>query len=146
MDPYSSDQPYFFEKYFPASYHIAFQPPLHRHPGSFGVKPEDVDRRSSISKDTFEVFVNVKDFKAEEITVKTVNDMVIVAGKQGKRDNNAIPRHFEKHFRLPPFFDSEDVYSIISDDGILEIKAEPTSRKKMKHLDECKALDTVNKD
>ena len=145
MDPYGADQPYFFEKYFPASYHLTFNPPVHRHPGSFGISPEEADRRSQISKDKFEVFVNVKDFKADEITVKTVNDMVIVEGKQVKRSPNEIPRHFEKHFRLPPFFDSEDVFSIISDDGILEIKAEPASKKKMKHLDELKAADNVNK-
>lgn len=72
--------------------------------------------------------------------------MVIVAGKQAKRSATEIPRHFEKHYRLPPMFDSEDVYSEISDDGMLEIKCEPASKKKMRrHLDEMKAADTVNK-
>lgn len=64
MDPYGGgEQPYFFEKYFPASYHLTFNQPLHRHPGSFGIPREDLDRRSSITKDKFEVFVDVKDFK-----------------------------------------------------------------------------------
>lgn len=90
------------------------------------------------------MFVDVKEYKADEITVKTVNEMVVVEGKQEKRGPNTIPRHFIRHFRLPEFFDSEDVFSTISDDGILEIKALPASRKKMRHLDELKALDTVN--
>lgn len=62
MDAYGSE-PYFFEKYFPASYHLAFTPPVHRHPGSFGISREELDRRSQISKDKFEVFIDVKDFK-----------------------------------------------------------------------------------
>lgn len=90
------------------------------------------------------MFVDVKEYKADEITVKTINEMVVVEGKQEKRGSNTIPRHFIRHFRLPEFFDSEDVFSTISDDGILEIKALPASRKKMRHLDELKALDTVN--
>lgn len=85
--------------------------------------------------------------------MKTVDDMVVVQGKQIKRkysiskddiykrthslqinhSPDEIPRHFEMHFRLPPMFDSEDVYSEISEDGILEIIAE---KKKMLHLDE----------
>lgn len=132
------NEPYFFEKYFPASYSVSYRPPLRRHRGSFGLSHDE------ISRDKFEVFVSVNDFKPEEITVKTVNDMVIVEGKQLKRTPNSVPRHFEKHFRLPPFFDSEDVYSLISDDGILEIKAEPATKKKMRHLDELKAADNVN--
>lgn len=144
MDPFYESEPYFFEKYFPRSYHLSYCRPIHRHPGAFGISHDDLDRRSQISRDKFEVFVDINEFKPEEITVKTVNDMVIVEGKQGKRAPNTVPRHFEKHFRLPPFFDSEDVYSIISDDGILEIKAEPATKKKMRHLDELKAADNVN--
>lgn len=91
------------------------------------------------------MFIDVKDYKADEITVKTINEMVVVEGKQEKRSPNSIPRHFVRHFKLPEFFDSEDVFSTISDDGVLEIKALPASRKKMRHLDELKAQDTVNK-
>lgn len=140
-----SDTPYFFEKYFPASYHITFQPPVHRYPGSYNLSKEEMDRKSSISNEEFHVFVDVKEYRPDEITVKTINEMVIVEGKQNKRSPNEVPRHFVRHFQLPEFFDSEDVFSTISDDGILEVKALPASRKKMRHLDELKAADTVNK-
>lgn len=77
--------------------------------------------------------------------MRTINEMVIIEGKQTKRSANEIPRHFIRHFTLPPFFDSEDVWSTISADGILEVKALPAARKKMRHLDELRAADTVNK-
>lgn len=141
----SFGEPYFFEKYFPASYHITFQPPVHRHPGSYNYSTEEMERKSQISTNEFHVFVDVKEYRADEITVKTINEMVIVEGKQNKRNANEIPRHFVRHFQLPPMFDSEDVFSTISDDGILEVKALPASRKKMRHLDELKAADNVNK-
>lgn len=138
-------EPYFFEKYFPASYHITFQPPVHRHPGAYNYSQEELERKSHITNDEFQVFVDVKDYKADEITVKTINEMVIVEGKQEKRGPNTIPRHFIRHFKLPEFFDSEDVFSTISDDGVLEIKALPAARKKIRRrLDEIKAVDTVN--
>lgn len=112
MDPSHGAEPYFFEKYFPASYHLTFTPPVHRYPGSFNLPRDQLERRSSITSDKFEVFVDVKEFKPEEITVKTINGTVIVEGKQAKRSPNEVPRHFERHFQLPPFFDSEDVYSV----------------------------------
>lgn len=64
MDQYGGgEKPYFFEKHFPVSYHLTFNQPLHRHSGSFGVRPEEVDQRSQITDDKFEVFINVTRFK-----------------------------------------------------------------------------------
>lgn len=141
----SFSEPYFFEKYFPASYHITFQPPVHRHRGSYNYSQEEMERKSRISTDEFHVFLDVKEYRPDELTVKTINEMVIIEGKQNKRSPNEIPRHFIRHFTLPEFFDSEDVFSTISDDGILEVKSLPASRKKMRHLDELRAADTVNR-
>lgn len=140
----STTEPYFFEKYFPASYHLTFHPPISHHPGSYNFTREEIEKKSHVTSKEFQVFVDVKEFKPEEISVKTVNETIIVEGKQEKRPG-IVPRHFVRHFRLPDFFDSEDVYSSISDDGILEVKALPSSSKKFRHLDELKAADTVNK-
>lgn len=115
----SYGEPYFFEKYFPASYHITFQPPVHRYRGEYNYSREEMEQKSRISSDEFKVFVDVKDYKADEITVKTINEMVIVEGKQEKRGPNTIPRHFIRHFQLPPMFDSEDVQNFLSDDGTI---------------------------
>lgn len=62
--------------------------------------------------------------------MRTINETIIVEGKQEKRPGNAIPRHFVRHFRLPEFYDSEDVHSSITDDGILEISAMPAHKKR----------------
>lgn len=127
-------KPYFFEEYFPASYRLCFAPPVQRYPGELHMTPEEIEKKTEISKDHFEVYINVKEFLPNEITVKTVNETVIVEGKQEKRDKNSIPRHFIRYFRLPEFYDSEDVHSIISDDGILEITAKPAAKNKFQHL------------
>ena len=84
----SYGEPYFFEKYFPASYHITFQPPVNRHRGSYNYSKEEMERKSHISDNEFQVFLDVKDYRPHEITVKTINEMVIVEGKQNKRSPN----------------------------------------------------------
>lgn len=76
------------------------------------------------------LFYKVKDFQPNEITVKTINETIIVEGKQEKRPGNTVPRHFIRHFRLPEYYDSEDVFSTISDDGILDIRALPAQEKR----------------
>lgn len=126
-------RPYFFEEYFPSSYGLYFKPPVQRYPGKFNVPVEEIGKEH-ITDSGFEVFVDVKDFQPNEISVRTVNEVIIVEGKQEKRPGNALPRHFVRHFHLPEFYDSEDVFSFISDDGILEIKALPATKKRTKEL------------
>lgn len=127
----TSARPYFFEEYFPSSYRLCYAPPVQRHPGKFEVPKHELGKEH-IDADGFEVFLDVKDFKPEEVSVKTINEVIIVEGKQGKRPGNAVPRHFVRHFHLPEYYDSEDVFSAISDDGVLEIRAVPASKKKTK--------------
>lgn len=137
----SSTRPYFFEEHFPASYHLTFAPPVQRYPGKFNILREELGQEH-IDANGFEVFLDVKDFQPHEIHVRTIDEVIIVEGKQDKRPGNAMPRHFVRHFHLPEHYDSEDVFSLISDDGILEIKALPASMKRTKNTkkaDEKKA-------
>lgn len=127
----TSVRPYFFEEYFPSSYRLCYAPPVQRHPGKFDL-PKDELEKAHVDANGFEVFVDVKDFQPDEISVKTINEVIVVEGKQEKRPGNSLPRHFVRHFHLPPFYDSEDVFSFISDDGILEIRAVPADKKKTK--------------
>lgn len=128
----TSTRPYFFEEYFPASYHLAFAPPVQRYPGRFNHPRDDFDKEH-ITENGFEVFVDVKEFEPNEITVRTINEVIVVEGRQEKRPGSAhLPRHFIRHFHLPPYYDSEDVFSFISDDKVLEIKALPSNKKKEK--------------
>lgn len=113
-----ANEPYFFEKYFPASYHLTYNAPIQRYPGQFGYNREELEQKSKISKDEFRVFLDMKDFSADDISVKTIDESVIVEGKQ-KRGYGKIPSQFSRQFRLPEFFDSEDVIARMSDDHIL---------------------------
>lgn len=140
-----ANEPYFFEKYFPTSYHLTFTAPITRYPASYNFTRDELESRSRISKDDFQVYLDVRDFRPEEILVKTINQEIFIEGKQEKRIGRGIPRSFTKTFRLPEFFDSEDVTATISDDGILKIEAIPAAKRKYRHLEELKALDTVNK-
>lgn len=104
-----------------------------------------MERKSHANKDEFLVYLDVNGFENHEINVRSINEMVYVEGRQGKRAGNAVPRQFTRQFRLPDFFDSEDVRATISEDGILRIKALPSSTKKFHHLEEIKAADNVNR-
>lgn len=141
-----ANEPYFFEKYFPSSYSLTYTAPIHRYPASYNYTKEELESRTRISKSDFQVFLDVKDFRMEEIVVKAINQEIHVEGRQVKRIGKGVPRTFSKVFRLPDFFDSEDVSASISDDGILKIEAMPAAKRKYIHLEELKALDTVNKD
>lgn len=142
----STTEPYFFEKYFPASYHLTYNTPITHYPGSFNLSKDDLERKSHANKDEFLVYLDVTGYTSDEINVRTLNEMVYVEGRQSKRGyGNTIPRHFNRQFRLPDFFDSEDVRATISEDGILQIKALPSLSKKFRHLEELKALDNVNR-
>lgn len=122
---------------------FSHQPPIQRE-GPINIPREELERRSSISEKEFHVLVDVKDFQPEEISVKTCDEVVTVEAKQTKRAGVVVPRHFVRNFKLPPMFDSEDVFTKFSENGILEILAEPSSKKKFRHLEELKALDNVN--
>ncbi|XP_055326440.1 heat shock protein 27-like [Sitodiplosis mosellana] len=141
----SSTEPYFFEKYFPSSYHLQFNCPITQYPGSFNLTKDELERKSHANKDEFLVYLDITGFNPEEITVRTMNEMVSIEGRQGRRPGNAIPRSFSRNYRLPDFFDSEDVRATISQDGILQVKALPSSAKKFRHLEEIKAADNVNR-
>lgn len=140
-----TNEPYFFEKYFPTSYQLTIQAPITRYPASYNFTRDELESRSRISKEDFQVYLDVKDFKPEEISVKTINQEIFIEGRQERRIGRGIPKSFQKVFRLPEFFDSEDVTASISDDGILKIEAMPASKKKFRHLEELKAWDSVNR-
>lgn len=113
--------------------------------GPVNIPRDELERRSSITKDEFHVLLDVKDFKSDEISVKTCDETITIEAKQKKRPGVNVPRQFTRNYKLPPFFDSESVYTKYSENGILEILAAPSSTKKFRHLDELRAADTVNR-
>lgn len=75
-------------------------------------------------KDGFSASVDVHHFNPSEITVKTVNNQIIVEGRHEERDDGhgSVQRHFVRKYVLPENYDMNSVHSTLSSDGILTIK------------------------
>lgn len=67
----------------------------------------------------------MQQFKPDEITVKTVNNFVIVEGKHEERqdEHGFISRQFQRRYKLPDDTDADTVVSQLSSDGVLTIHA-----------------------
>ncbi|KAG5681129.1 hypothetical protein PVAND_010589 [Polypedilum vanderplanki] len=80
-----------------------------------------------LGKDGFQACVDVHHFNPNEITVKTVDQTVIIEGKHEERDDahGTIERHFIRKYVLPKEYDMNTVQSTLSSDGVLTIKAPP---------------------
>jgi HSP20 family molecular chaperone IbpA len=72
-----------------------------------------------------QVCLDVAQFKPNEITVKTVENSIIVEGKHEERqdDHGYISRQFTRKYLLPKDYDPNTVVSSLSSDGVLSIKA-----------------------
>lgn len=80
---------------------------------------------AQISKDGFQVCVDVQHFLPKEIEVKTENNTIIVNAKHEEKEDEHgfISREFTRRYTLPEGYKAEDVVSTLSSDGILTIKA-----------------------
>ncbi|XP_055385362.1 heat shock protein 27-like [Condylostylus longicornis] len=78
-----------------------------------------------VGKDGFQVHMDVQQFKPNEITVKTVDDYIVIEGKHEDRqdEHGYISRHFVRKYKLPKGYNSQQVVSSLSSDGVLTIKA-----------------------
>lgn len=76
-------------------------------------------------KDKFQVIVDVQQFAPNEITVKTVDNSIIVEGKheEKKDEHGFISRQFVRRYVLPEGHDIGNVQSSLSSDGVLTITA-----------------------
>lgn len=72
-----------------------------------------------------QVILDVQQFSPDEITVKTVdNDVIVEAKHEEKQDEHGyISRHFVRRYVLPPSHDLVNVTSTLSSDGVLTITA-----------------------
>ncbi|XP_075981251.1 lethal (2) essential for life [Anticarsia gemmatalis] len=79
----------------------------------------------NLTKEKFEVILDVQQFAPEEITVKAANNSVLVEGKhEEKQDEHGfISRQFTRRYILPSGYDVADLVSTLSSDGVLTITA-----------------------
>ncbi|XP_055676553.1 heat shock protein 23-like [Lutzomyia longipalpis] len=88
---------------------------------------KDVCVRKNAEKEGFEMSLDVRHFKPEEISVKTVDNHIVVEGKHEERedDNSFISRHFVRRYALPDNCNIQEAVSTMTADGILTVKAPP---------------------
>ncbi|KAG5833288.1 hypothetical protein ANANG_G00274330 [Anguilla anguilla] len=74
-------------------------------------------------RDKFTVYLDVKHFSPEEISVKVMDDYVEIQGKHGERqdDHGFVSREFIRRYRLPSSVDQSAVTSTLSSNGLLII-------------------------
>uniref|UniRef100_A0A1I8NWG5 SHSP domain-containing protein n=1 Tax=Stomoxys calcitrans TaxID=35570 RepID=A0A1I8NWG5_STOCA len=93
---------------------------------------------AKISKDGYQVSMNVSQFKPEELSVKVVDNSVIVEGKSEQhQDNNGgyVSRHFVRRVALPQGYESENAISTLSPDGILTVSVpKPQIEEKVREI------------
>ncbi|CAF4920926.1 unnamed protein product [Pieris macdunnoughi] len=79
----------------------------------------------NLTKEKFEVILDVQQFAPEDITVKACNNSVVVEGKhEEKQDEHGfVSRQFTRRYILPTGYDVADVVSSLSSDGVLTITA-----------------------
>ncbi|XP_075999794.1 alpha-crystallin A chain [Genypterus blacodes] len=74
-------------------------------------------------RDKFMVYLDVKHFSPEELTVKITDDHLEIQGKHEERqdDHGYISREFHRRYRLPTSVDQSAISCTISADGLLNL-------------------------
>ena len=101
---------------------------------ALGIYPRQLQQRQgmtdlvpTVGKDGFQVNMDIQQFNPNEVTVKTVDNSIIVEGKHEERpdEHGYISRQFTRRYTLPKGYDPNSVCSTLSSDGVLTIKAPP---------------------
>uniref|UniRef100_A0A336K7E4 CSON002511 protein n=1 Tax=Culicoides sonorensis TaxID=179676 RepID=A0A336K7E4_CULSO len=80
---------------------------------------------SRISNEGLKVSLDVQQFKPNEITVRTMDNVVVVEGKHEEREDHqgTIYRNFVRKYNLPADIDVADLKITMSSDGLLTLEA-----------------------
>lgn len=80
----------------------------------------------NLSRNAFEINLDVQHFNRDEITVKVNDDgfVIVEASHAEKEDEHGfISRHFVRKYLLPPGTNTNQLISSLSSDGVLKIAA-----------------------
>lgn len=85
-------------------------------------------------KDHFEIQVDCEHFKPEEISVKMVDNSLVIEGKHEERldSNGFVSRQFTRKFTIPKDVIAEKIESSLAADGTLSIRAPKKQPKAIK--------------
>nr|P15990.1 RecName: Full=Alpha-crystallin A chain [Nannospalax ehrenbergi]AAA66165.1 alpha-A-ins-crystallin [Nannospalax ehrenbergi] len=83
--------------------------------------PENNPIKVRSDRDKFVIFLDVKHFSPEDLTVKVLEDFVEIHGKHNERqdDHGYISREFHRRYRLPSSVDQSALSCSLSADGML---------------------------
>lgn len=84
-------------------------------------------KRDHKGKEGFQVSVDVHQFAPNEITVKTVDQAIVIDAQHEEKEDDLgyISRHFRRRYQLPEEYQAKDVIAMLSSDGVLTVKAPP---------------------
>ncbi|KAH8302780.1 hypothetical protein KR044_010736 [Drosophila immigrans] len=90
---------------------------------------------SQVGKDGFQVCMDVTQFTPNELSVKVVDNHIVIEGKHEERedDHGYISRHFVRRYSLPKGYEADKVMSSLSSDGVLTVnvpKPQPIEKSK----------------
>ncbi|XP_046399286.1 heat shock protein 23-like [Ischnura elegans] len=79
----------------------------------------------SLDKEGFQIKLDVQQFAPEEISVKTVDDHIVVEGKHEEKEDEHgfVYRHFVRRYAIPEGVKADAMTSSLSSDGVLTICA-----------------------
>lgn len=129
MDPYRYTRPS-FDHHFGLGIHPRYLAPVTSNPSLLRHNLAELQKGAKaavemVGPDGFQVAMDVQQFKPNEITVKAVENVVIVEAKHEERqdDHGYITRQFKRRYVLPKEVDTHHLQSNLSSDGILTLTA-----------------------
>lgn len=79
----------------------------------------------TLEKDGFHICMDVKQFRYPELSVKIVDDMIVIEAKHGDREDNkgTVARSVVRKYQIPKESDPDKIEAELSSDSILTVKA-----------------------
>ncbi|CAL1295950.1 unnamed protein product [Larinioides sclopetarius] len=95
--------------------------------------------------DKFKVTLNVSHFKPDEISVKTVNNTVVIHGKHEEKtdEHGFVSREFTRRYMLPEGAEPEKVESKLAPEGVLTIEVPKKVVEPVKSYERVVPIDVV---
>ncbi|KAG7516411.1 alpha-crystallin A chain-like [Solea senegalensis] len=91
--------------------------------------PDNGHSEMRVEKDRFVIFLDVKHFSPDELSVSVSDDFITIHAKHEDRqdDHGFVSREFLRKYRLPAGVSGADVTSSLTSDGVLTITAPRSS-------------------
>ncbi|KAM3869187.1 alpha-crystallin B chain-like [Diretmus argenteus] len=91
--------------------------------------PENGHSEMRVEKDRYVIYLDVKHFSPEDLSVNVSEDFITIHAKHEERqdDHGFVSREFLRKYKLPMGASGADVTSSLSSDGLLTVSARRSS-------------------